>query len=164
MPYNQGMEDRFRLLEKDLRRLVEATFGHVPDLPFPVDAVSEQMVQEVANAIKRTEDGKEFAPDQLTLSMHPTDADSILKVMPRLQLDVTSRLREILGRLGYQTVREPHVTLATDPTVARWEVRVFAWHSSNPAQAPSATGQAVEAGADRPARRKWWRRPRARPR
>jgi hypothetical protein len=152
MPYNHGMQDRLRLLEKDLRRLVEASFGHQPDLPFPVDAVSEQMVQEVENAIKRTEDGREFAPDQFTLSMHPTDAESLLKVMPRLQIDVTSRLREILGRLGYQTVRDPHVTLATDPTVGRWEVRVFAWHSSNPAQASSATGQAGEAGADRPPR------------
>jgi hypothetical protein len=64
--------------------------------------------------------------------MHPTDIEILLEFAPQFQTELANRIRDTLNWLGFKLVREPHITLATDPTVNRWEVRVFAWRSSNP--------------------------------
>jgi hypothetical protein len=136
-------------LDRETRLFLEAVFGRRADVAFSASAIASQLTQEVGNATKKTEQGLIYAPDQFTLSMHPTDIEILLEFAPQFQTELANRIRDTLTWLSFRLVREPHITLATDPTVNRWEVRVFAWRSSNPPEEeapPSKEG----AGPDKP--------------
>ena len=146
LPYNSGVQEQLSLLEKDVQAFFEGLFRGLPGAGFSPGAIAQHLAREVANATKRTDEGRVYVPDQYTLSMHPLDVDVLLRLSPNFQSDLAYRLRDVLGRMGFLLVREPHVTLATDPTVAQWEIRVFAWRSSTPqTAAPSETRPPLQA-------------------
>lgn len=128
------MDEKLRYLERDVAEFLDRTLGRLPGARFASSAIAGHLIQEVANATKRLDKGEIYAPDQFTLSMHPADVEELLAALPRFQSDLEGQIKSGLSRLGFQLVRDPHVTLATDPTVSRWEVRVFAWRSSTPQQ------------------------------
>jgi len=136
-------------LNREVRLFLEGVFGRRSDVSFSASAIATHLTQEVGNATKRTEQGEIYAPDQYTLSMHPSDIELLLEFAPQFQTELANRIRDTLAWLGFKLVREPHITLATDPTVSRWEVRVFAWRSSNPPEAEPAPA-AGEAEPDKP--------------
>lgn len=135
MHYNSGVDEQLSFLAKDVQAFFEGVFNALPGARFSPETISQHLTREVANATKRTEEGQVYAPDQYTLSMHPLDVEVLLRLSPHFQADLAYRLRDVLARMGFLLVREPHVTLATDPTVAQWEIRVFAWRSSTPPDA-----------------------------
>jgi hypothetical protein len=129
------MLDQLDHLDREVRLFLEGVFGRRSDAAFSASAIATHLTQEVGNATKKTEQGQIYAPDQYTLSMHPSDIELLLEFAPQFQTELANRIRDTLNWLGFKLVREPHITLATDPTVSRWEVRVFAWRSSNPPEA-----------------------------
>ena len=146
LPYNSGVQEQLSLLEKDVQAFFEGLFSGLPGAGFSPGAIAQHLAREVVNATKRTDEGRVYVPDQYTLSMHPLDVEVLLRLSPHFQADLAYRLRDVLGRMGFLLVREPHVTLATDPTVAQWEIRVFAWRSSTPqTAAPSETRPPLQA-------------------
>jgi hypothetical protein len=124
--------DQLEHLDREVRLYLEGVFGRRAEVAFSAGAIASHLTQEVGNATKRTEQGEIYAPDQYTLSMHPSDIELLLEFAPQFQTELANRIRDTLNWLNFKLVREPHITLATDPTVNRWEVRVFAWRSSNP--------------------------------
>lgn len=133
-----------------MRAFLQAVFTRVGGSRFSPDDIARNLADEVANATRRTEAGRVFAPDQYTLSMHPADVEALLAAVPVFQSELAARLQEILARQGFQLVREPHVTLATDPTLGRWEARVFAWRSRNPPEAEVVQETPPPEASDRP--------------
>ena len=119
-------------LEQRLREMLDDTLGRVPQAGMSAAEIARQLSGEIASATRRFESGAAYAPDQYTFSMHPLDAKLVLEHAPQIQAELGRRLREALAVEGYAFVREPQVTLATDPTVERGEVRTLVWRSSNP--------------------------------
>ncbi len=144
------MEERLPQVEDAVRAFLQAVFSRVADSRFSPDAIARTLADEVLNATRRTEGGRVYAPDQYTLSMHPADVEALLAAVPAFQHELALRLQQILNGQGFLLVREPHVTLATDPTLGRWEARVFAWRSRNPPEAEAAQEVAVAEAGDRP--------------
>lgn len=126
------MDRPLEQVELEIRAFLQAAFGRVPGSRFSPESMARNLAEEVGNATRRTESGRLYAPDQYTVSMHPADVEALLAYVPTFQNDLALRLRESLARRGLLMVREPHVTLATDPTLGRWETRIFAWRSRNP--------------------------------
>ncbi len=119
-------------LEQRLRGVLADTFGRVPESGLSAPEIAQQLSSEILAATRRFESGAAYAPDQYTFSMHPADAKIILEYAPQIHSELARRLREALAVEGFAFAREPQVTLATDPTIERGEVRTVVWRSSNP--------------------------------
>jgi hypothetical protein len=81
---------------------------------------------------KQDEQGQSYAPDQYALTLHPDDAAFLLDSAPRIHTILAQGLLEAVRSAGYILQRRPNITIAADPTLKRWEIRVVAWHSGNP--------------------------------
>jgi hypothetical protein len=98
------------------------------------EAIANQMTNEITACSRTDSRGQSYAPDQYTLSLNPKDFEDLRKNAPTTQSELSKALSKALDAIGYLYIRNPNVTLASDPTLNRKDVRVIAWHSSDPLQ------------------------------
>lgn len=96
--------------------------------------LADRLAAEIYAGRRGVEGGTPYAPDQLTLSLNPDDAKSFSGRWEGIQRALTMCLSSALSSEGLRLSRDPHVTLATDPTLARGSLNVIAWHSGDPLQ------------------------------
>ena len=94
--------------------------------------LADQVTAEVRQAQRSHPEGRVYAPDQFTLSLHPIDVRTLLSANPSVQDDLARLLQTALTRTGYTLGRYPHVTLSSDPTLRIGDIRVIVWHSRDP--------------------------------
>jgi len=99
---------------------------------FSASAVSRHLAKEVIECSRKDREGRSYAPDQYTLSIHPRETGELQRSPPEVQEQLASDLRKVLKEFGFLVAKGPHITLATDPTLSMGEIRVIAWHSSDP--------------------------------
>jgi|Deesub1362A_J573_1020465.scaffolds.fasta_scaffold05621_3 hypothetical protein len=129
-----GMDEKMGLLERLMAGKLRQSFsGTSQNLP-ALRAIAGQLVQEIASVARRDPQGTIYAPDQYTLSLNPVDAEEIAQRARFAQTELSNILQESLNSVGIRLIRQPHVTLATDPTLEVNTVRVIAWHSADPLQ------------------------------
>jgi hypothetical protein len=126
------MEQPLSLLEERLKAVINDTLRVSGGAEFPSDDLARQLVQEILGAARKAPAGEQYAPDQFTVSLQPAFVDRILEASPHVQSELSRRLRQVLEADNYHLARDPHVTLATDPTLPSGRVRLIAWHSSDP--------------------------------
>jgi hypothetical protein len=120
----------------DLERLL----GGGLDEPFrslggtpPISRVlAQQLASEIHQARRQDMQGPTYAPDQVTLSLHPVDVRTLLSSNPQVQDDIARALQKALTASGYSLARYPHITLSSDPTLPIGHLRVIVWHSRDP--------------------------------
>ncbi len=128
--------DNPAVLIDELQAFVGQLLKAMPKAKFPRADVVSQWANEIQAGAKEGEGGHHYAPDQYTMSMHPKDYDGLPDDGNSSHTDFIEALRISLESAGYHLTREPHITLATDPTLDRSSIRVIAWHSSDPAMGP----------------------------
>jgi hypothetical protein len=121
-----------------LRGVISSLIGHsisgiVSDL-ISIDILANQMTNEISACARQDSRGQAYAPDQYSLSLNPIDFEELQNTDPRTQNELTGALKLALDQTGFILIRDPNITLATDPTLGRKDVRVIAWHSSDPLQ------------------------------
>jgi hypothetical protein len=119
-------------LERHLEELVERTFARVLGADLSVEMIASQLARAMDDGVKWGDAEQAYAPDQYALTLHPDDADLLLSKSTDVQSTLANGLMEIARNHEYQMAREPHVTLAADPTLAKLQVRVISWHSTQP--------------------------------
>jgi len=130
------VEEPLELLVERLQGFVEVLLAALPKGKFPLDETASHWAREIAASAKSDVSGMRFAPDQYTLSMHPKDFEALTEADHLSQSKLSEALRLALEHSRYLLSREPHITLATDPMLHRGQLRVIAWHSSDPTEAP----------------------------
>ena len=130
------VEEPLELLVERLQGFVEVLLAALPKGKFPLDETASHWAREIAASAKSDASGRRFAPDQYTLSMHPKDFEALTEADHLSQSKLSEALRSALEHSRYLLSREPHITLATDPMLPRGQLRVIAWHSSDPTEAP----------------------------
>ena len=131
--------DNPSILIDQLQAFVDLLLKAMPKAKFPRAGLVAQWANEIQVGAKEGEGGQRYAPDQYTMSMHPKDYDGLLTDDNASHSDLMEALQSSLESAGYRLTREPHITLATDPTLDRSTIRVIAWHSSDPSTGPIAT-------------------------
>jgi len=126
------MDDRSIQIERAIEKTLRKSFGHLDIGDLPLEKFAHQFAQEAIGVARVDSTGREFAPDQFTLSVHPDGLRRIGQLPDDLQMDISRDFRQALQDAGYLFAREVHFTLATDPTLPQDGVRVIGWHSSNP--------------------------------
>lgn len=115
--------------------IAQAIRGILKDLPVgysSTETIYRQLAQEIIAVARHDEEDQAYAPDQYTLSVHPTSSEELGPVRVQIQTSLAEELKRVLNEQGFILVRKPHITFASDPTLPQDEVRVIAWHSSDP--------------------------------
>ncbi len=126
------MEDRLVQIERAIKTALKTSLGHLDLRDLPLEEFAHQFAEEAIGAARVDSDGRQFAPDQFTLSVHPVGLRQIGQLPDDLQMEIAQDLRQALQDAGFLFGREVHFTLATDPTLPQDGVRIIGWHSSNP--------------------------------
>lgn len=130
------MEEPSKLLEEQLHEFIHELLATLSEAKLPLDETATHWAREIEAGAKSDAGGRRYAPDQYTLSMHPKDFEALTQADHLSQTRLSEALQRALERSRYALAREPHITLATDPTLTRSQLRVIAWHSSDPTEAP----------------------------
>jgi hypothetical protein len=128
-------------LEKRLEALIEGSLARLLGAQLSSPDVAAQLARSMHDGVRTDPEGRPHAPDQYALTLHPSDIEILLEAEADLQSELARGVLEAARSSGYRLPREPHVTLAVDPTLPRWQVRVIAWHSSNPLEFTQAMPQ-----------------------
>jgi len=128
------MDDKLRHLKDLISTYITNSFVGSYGEYVSKEAIASQMTNEISACSRTDSRGQSYAPDQYTLSLNPQDFDDLRQNAPSAQNDLSKAISKALDACGYLYIRDPNVTLATDPTLPRKDVRVIAWHSSDPLQ------------------------------
>lgn len=145
-----GMKNRHGPLERELRESIRETLTQLPLQDSPVDSIAKQLTNEIINSARLDREGRAFAPDQYTLSVHPGNIVHRSRIATKFQERLVLDIHAALQRTDFHFAREPHCTLATDPTLGEGQVRVIAWHSSDPLRVEEEIEPQPENDTDRP--------------
>ncbi|MGH2627959.1 MAG: FhaA domain-containing protein, partial [Anaerolineales bacterium] len=126
------MTDRRERLHESLVEALAELYGTYPSLTWLGAEASPLLADEIDRTVKEGERGRLYAPDQYTLSFFPRDMEPWAANASQLRQDVSRGLRSCVKACGLLAIRDPHVTLASDPTLLPRQVRVIAWHSRDP--------------------------------
>ena len=144
------MDDRFTEVQEALEKVLRNSFRHLDLRDRPVEEFTRQFANEAIGAARVNPDGREFGPDQFTLSVHPEGTIQISQLSDDLQMDLARDFRLALQQSGFLFAREIHFTLATDPTLPQDGFRIIGWHSSNPLGLQGEITAIEEYDTDRP--------------
>jgi FHA domain/FhaA, N-terminal domain len=111
--------------------LTEALGKLVIDRDALVD-VGRRLAQEITSGARKDDRGRTFSPDQFTLTFHPGQIALFASQLPQVQASLADGLADVLRQHGLTLIHPPHVTLASDPTLASREIRAISWHSRDP--------------------------------
>jgi hypothetical protein len=126
------MKDQLARLERQLEVLVEGSLARLLGAELSPSVVAGQLARAMEEVGKQDDQGRSYAPDQYALTLNPEDANFLLNSAPNIHTVLARGLLEVVRSAGYILQRQPNITIAADPTLKRWEVRVVAWHSGNP--------------------------------
>jgi hypothetical protein len=126
------VKDSLKRLEQQIEILVEGSLSRLLGSEISVPVVASQLARAMDESTKWTEDGRACAPDRYALTLHPQDVESLLRQSPRLPDELSRGILGAVRGAGLALLSDPEVSLAADPTLRRFEVRVLAWHSDNP--------------------------------
>ncbi len=148
------MKDPLAQVEKRLQALVEGSLSRLAGGEISPAAVANQLAAGMTDGLVWGDDGSASAPDQYAIALHPKDVESLIEQAPDLVAEFSEALMQVARESGYSMPTAPHVTLAADPTLKRWEVRVVAWHSGTELEftqpgdpADPTAGEVLPAGA-----------------
>jgi len=139
-PMENGSRRLQESLQDGLTRPLQALAGQPPIWGL----VAEQLAREIEEASKRDPQGRVFAPDQFTLSLHTIDARTLAGNTPHVQEAIAGAIHDALGAAGLSVARFPHVTLSADPTLRIGEARAIAWHSRDPLGSTPSSGEDID--------------------
>jgi hypothetical protein len=126
------MTEQPQRLQQALKDSLGGSFLKFPLQNLSLEPFTEKLALEAVGASRVAPDQRRFAPDQFTLSVNPEDVTDVNEWNETLQTEVSRALQGALVAGGFMLAREPHLTLATDPTLSPGNLRIIAWHSSDP--------------------------------
>lgn len=119
-------------LSAALQESLKKTFESINIVNIPVESIARQITLEVTGTARMDSKGRSYAPDQYTLSVHPKSLQGMNNWSEEMQAKLAFNVENAVRGAHFQFALKPHITLATDPTLDEQDVRVIAWHSSNP--------------------------------
>ncbi len=111
---------------------LKKTFESIQVIDLPTESLAKQIALEVTGTARIDSKGRPYAPDQFTLSIHPNNLHGADHWSEEMQAKLAFDVENAVRGAHFQFALKPHITLATDPTLGTQDVRVIAWHSSNP--------------------------------
>jgi hypothetical protein len=131
-------------VEASIKAILDDFLSVYSEGKFSSADIARQWTAEIASSAKYDSQEKAYAADQYTVTLHPDHYPILSGTDIEFQVKVSVALKNSLNDSELALSRDPHVTLATDPTLESWEVRVIAWHSSDPGRLSAQLSQEDE--------------------
>lgn len=144
------MDDRLLQIAGAIEEALKKSLGYLDLGDLPLENFAHQFAKESVGVARIDSNGREFAPDQFTLSVHPDAMKQIGQLSDDLQMEISREFRQALQQAGFLFARDVHFTIATDPTLPQDGVRIIGWHSSNPLDIQGEITPIEEYDTDRP--------------
>jgi len=148
------MLEQFAKLEGQLEKLFEGSLARLLGEDLSTATLASQLARTMVDGVRRDEAGNAYAPNEFALTLNPEDVERVLGQAPEIQTTLSKGLTQVARQCGYFMAQEPNITLASDPTLNRRELRVISWHSTNPLEftqamvrEPSTTTSKLPGGA-----------------
>jgi hypothetical protein len=138
------VKDQLAHLEQIFEDFLENSVARIFGETNSAARIASQLARTMSDGIKRDESGRAYAPDQYALTLHPADADSLLVEIPGIQGQFSDVLVAAARENSLILNREPHITIAADPTLTGGQARVISWHSSAPLEFTQAMQKEAE--------------------
>jgi hypothetical protein len=119
-------------LEEGLRAVLNEALGKLVFDRESLGDVGRRLAQEIMRGARSDDRGRTFSPDQFTLTFHPGQIALFASQLPQAQATLADGLASVLASQDLALIHPPHVTLASDPTLASREIRAISWHSRDP--------------------------------
>ena len=126
------MREQLSNLEGQLENLFEGSLANLIGEELSAGTLARQLARTMEDGLRRDDAGHAFAPNEFALTLNPEDASRLVEQAPDIQAVLSRDVAQAAERCGYSLTHQPSITLASDPTLDRREVRVISWHSSNP--------------------------------
>jgi hypothetical protein len=126
------MREQLSKLEGQLEILFEDSLAKLIGEEISAGTLASQLARTMEDGLRRDEAGNAYAPNEFALTLNPDDAKRMAGQAPDIQATLAESVAQAAQRCGYSMTHQPSITLASDPTLARREIRVISWHSSNP--------------------------------
>jgi hypothetical protein len=126
------MDPSLEKLTATLADSLKKTFKSIQVINIPISSVAKQIALEVTGTARLDSKGRPYAPDQYTLSIHPDSLQGVNAWSEEMQAKLAFDVENAVRGAHFQFALKPHITLATDPTLGSQDIRVIAWHSTNP--------------------------------
>lgn len=126
------MREQLSKLEGQFEKLFEGSLARLLGDELSTSSLAAQLARTMSDGVRRNDAGTAFAPNEFAVTLHPDDAEYVLRQVPDIQSTLSDGLGTVAAECGYTLAQQASVTLATDPTLSRSEIRVISWHSSNP--------------------------------
>jgi len=129
-----AMVDRPDCLEQNLTEALAVLPRAYPSLTWMTAQASRLLAEEIERSVKEGEEGRMYAPDQFTFSFFPRDMEPWAAHTSQFRQDLARCVGSALKACGLLAIRDPYITLASDPTLLARRVRTIAWHSRDPSK------------------------------
>lgn len=137
-------------LTRGIEKAVRKPIMELPIRDPDVKSFAEQISMEALAAARVDAQGTPYAPDQFTMTVHPDAVGFLEPSSLKIQNAMSENIQKSLTKAGFIFSRSLHITLSTDPTLKPDEVRVIAWHSSDPLQLTEEIDTTPVVDTDRP--------------
>ncbi len=126
------MKSTLKDLEERLERWIEGSiirlFGH----QIPAASLASQLTEAMKNGLRASELGTTHAPDNYRVALNPETIHQLKISTPELASQLSLGLANAAREEGILFVREPQIMIYPENSVARWDIKVTAWHSTGP--------------------------------
>ena len=135
------MREQLSKLEGQLENLFEGSLAKLVGEEISAGTLASKLARTMEDGLRRDDAGHAYAPNEFALTLNPEDASRLAAQAPDIQAVLSKDVAQAAQRCGYSLTHQPSITLASDPTLARREVRVISWHSSDPLEFTKAMEQ-----------------------
>jgi len=126
------MKEQLARLEKQIQSIVEGSLARLLGAEISAPEVTAQVARAMDDGVRIDDQGRPQAPDEYALTLHPDDIAALADTAPDIAAELGRGLLEAARGAGYMLGREPRITIGSDPTLPRRQVRVLAWHGDTP--------------------------------
>ena len=142
------MKEQLARLESQIQTLVEGSLARLLGAEVSAPELALQLARAMDEGVRLDSAGRPHAPDQYALALNPHVLGSMGGQAEAAQ-ELGRGLLDAARSAGYLLGREPQITLASDPTLPRWQARVVAWHSNKPLEYTQAMAAEESGGGGR---------------
>jgi hypothetical protein len=126
------MKYTLKNLEGRLESWIEGSiirlFGH----QIPAASLASQLAEAMKNGLRTSEHGTIHAPDNYRVALNPETIHQLEISTPELASQLSSGLADAARDEGMIFVHDPHIMIYPETSVAQWDIKVTAWHSTGP--------------------------------
>ncbi len=126
------MKSTLKDLEERLERWIEGSIIRLLGHQIPATSLASQLTEAMKNGLRTNELGTTLAPDNYRVQLNPESINQLQISTIELASQLSSGLANAAREEGILFVRNPQILIHPEASLAQWQIKISAWHSTGP--------------------------------